>query len=386
MTIDYKDYPILYVDDEMGNLVTVRYILDRAFELITATNGEEALRILHEREDIAVLMCDQRMPGLSGIEVCEAAREIRPEAIRILITAHSDMHAAIEAINRGKVLRYVTKPFRNEELIEVLRTGVELVHIQRTVRDMEVRLLQAGQGASARTVEAGIAHEMGNFLQALEMTVHSVAHALEGALDSVERDAPRARALLESARESHADSAAGVQQLIDMVKRLRQGEIRASAPARSAADRVVDSTARILRAEIKKVARLQVIVEGTPRVPMEASILGQVVMNLLLNAAHAVKDQGPEVASIVVKVAEMGDRAMISVTDSGPGIPTEHLGRIFDPHFTTKTGGDGLGLAIVREMVMSAGGKVSVSTGATGTSFTIDLPRVNPSTTPPASA
>jgi signal transduction histidine kinase len=386
MAIDYTAYPILYVDDEAANLVTVRYALDGIFELLTASSGEEGLRILHERDDIAVLLCDQRMPGMSGVQVCEAAHEMRPDTIRIMITAYADLHAAIEAINRGKVTRYVRKPFRNDELIEILRTAIELVHIQRTVHDMEVRLLQAGQTTGVRTIEAEIAHELGNFVQALEMNVQMCTDLVSGAMDNIERDGQRCRQLLERAHEIHSDAAAGVHQLMTMIARLKQGDLRSFQRAQCYVDRVVDSTVRILRMEVQRVARLSVVTESSPRVPMDASILGQVLMNLLLNAAQAVADVGPDTATITVKVGSAEGRALLSVSDNGPGIADEHIGRIFDPHFTTKEGGNGLGLAIVREMVTEAEGTVTVSTGAAGTTFTVELPVIASSTRPPPPA
>src|SRR5687768_7367869 len=132
MTVDYRSYPILYVDDEASNLVALRYALEDQFTIITSQQPEEALRLLAS-EEIAVLIADQRMPGMTGAEVCARARQIRPDTVRIILTAYADMHAAVDAINRGQVTRYLTKPFRNEELIEVVRTAIDLVHLQRTV-------------------------------------------------------------------------------------------------------------------------------------------------------------------------------------------------------------------------------------------------------------
>jgi C4-dicarboxylate-specific signal transduction histidine kinase len=382
MSIDFRAYPILYVDDETANLVTVRYLLDGSFELLTAQSGEEALRILAEREDIAVVLCDQRMPGMSGVEVCERAREIRPDAVRIIITAYSDLHAAVDAINRGQVVRYIQKPFRNEELIGVLQTAVYLVHVQRAVQDLEVRLLQAGQSTTARTIEVSIGHEFGNVLLGLETNLSHAAELTRGASKQWESNAAHARKMLEEATNAFADAQLSVTRLKDMVGRLKSSQ-RVRPRERCYLDRVVDSTVRILRNEIEKVARVQVVSEGSPCVEMEASVLGQVVTNLLLNAAQAMEERPRDEARIVVSVAPIGERALLSVADNGPGIPTEHLERVFDAHFTTKEGGNGLGLAIVHEMVTEANGLVNVDTGPDGTTFVVDLPLVTPGSAPP---
>src|SRR4051794_538709 len=98
--MDYHAYPILYVDDDPTNLQGMQYLLEDRFTLVTAATGEEALRILAE-QDIAVLIADMPMPGMNGAEVCTRAREIKPDVVRMIVTAYSDLHAAVDAINRG---------------------------------------------------------------------------------------------------------------------------------------------------------------------------------------------------------------------------------------------------------------------------------------------
>src|ERR1041384_4928644 len=102
MSDEHRAYPILYVDDEPQNLFAFRYALEDRFTVLTANDPREAVRVL-EREDIAVLMCDQRMPMMTGVEVCRRAREIKPDVVRIMVTAYSDMQVAIDAINQGQV-------------------------------------------------------------------------------------------------------------------------------------------------------------------------------------------------------------------------------------------------------------------------------------------
>src|SRR5688500_14015445 len=102
MAVEYKLYPILFVDDEPQNLVVFRYAMEESFTVLTAQTGVEALQIM-QRQQIAVLLADQRMPEMNGVELCARAREVQPEAVRIIITAYADIHAAIDAINKGQV-------------------------------------------------------------------------------------------------------------------------------------------------------------------------------------------------------------------------------------------------------------------------------------------
>ena len=375
MALDYRAYPILYVDDEQQNLVAFRYAMEGYFTVITANSGQEALQILG-REEIAVLLADQRMPNMTGVEVCRRAREVRPTAIRMIMTAYADLHAAIDAINQGHVSRYLVKPWRNEDIIEVLRTAIDLVHIQRTVQNMELRLLRGGQAAAATTIYEELVHELSNPLGALEINASLVSDLLTSALQD-ETVSERTRESLSTAREAHTDSLAAIEQLKGLVARVRHGRRPVAPQKRGRCDvgRVVDATVRIVRAEIEKTGRLGVVLESSPIAAIEASVMGQVVLNLLLNAAQAVRPESKADNLISVRVNERDGQARISISDNGPGIPAEHLERIFDPFFTTKETGTGLGLAICRELISQANGTIAVeSSQGQGATFLIALP------------
>jgi signal transduction histidine kinase len=382
MTVDYRSHPILYVDDEASNLIALRYALEDQFTVITTQQPEEALRILATQE-IAVLLADQRMPGMSGAQVCARAREIRPDTVRIILTAYADIHAAIDAINRGQVTRYLAKPFRNDELVEVMRTAIDLVHLQRTVQDLEVRLLRVGPAQAVHTAHAEIAHELNNPLGAIEAGLRQAADLVQAALPHVP-EGHDARRFLVAAVEAFGDAQTGVDQLLGMVQRLRRGLPRQQVGPRPRCDaaRAADNTVRLLRKELERHARVQVVLDADPTIPLEASAVGQVLINLLLNAAQAIASRPPQPGQgeIAVRVESDGKEARIAVTDDGPGIPPELRERIFDPHFTTKSEGSGLGLSIAQRLVTEAGGRLEcVSTEGKGTTFTVYLPVVSPS-------
>ncbi len=382
VALDYRAYPVLYVDDEHQNLVSFRYAMEGYFTVLTAKSGQEGLDLLAKHasdggHDVAVLLCDQRMPGMTGVEVCRRAREIKPSAIRMIMTAYADLHAAIDAINQGHVSRYLVKPWRNDELVEVLRTAIDLVHIQRTVQSMEMRLLRGGQSAAAATIYEELVHELSNPLGALEINATLVSELLASARDGTS-DGPRTRELLETAIEAHTDSLAAIAQLKGLVARVRQGRrpVVHAHVASCDVGRVVDATVRIVRAEIEQVGRLNIVLESSPRVGIDASVLGQVVLNLLLNGSQALSSSNARDGNVIsVRVFEEGGSAKITVADNGAGIASEHLERIFDPFFTTKDTGTGLGLAICRELVSKAGGTITVaSTKGQGAPFPITLP------------
>lgn len=112
---------ILFVDDEKNVLHSLRRLfMDEAYEIHVANSGEEALEILKINSNIGLIVSDQRMPGLTGVDFLEKAREIVPDALRILLTGYADLNAVADAINRGGAYRYVTKPWKDEELLQII--------------------------------------------------------------------------------------------------------------------------------------------------------------------------------------------------------------------------------------------------------------------------
>jgi two-component system, NtrC family, response regulator AtoC len=124
MEIDFSRHPILVVDDEQDNLDAFRFVFRKSFALHYAEGGAEALALLSQL-DPAVIVSDQRMPGMSGIELLRRAMQLRRDTVGVLLTAYTDLPVLLEAINSGAVYRYVQKPWDSKELTVILRQAIE---------------------------------------------------------------------------------------------------------------------------------------------------------------------------------------------------------------------------------------------------------------------
>ncbi|GAB4199432.1 MAG: response regulator [Wenzhouxiangellaceae bacterium] len=116
---------ILFVDDEQRVLNAMQRLFSRDCEVHTADNGYDALELLREN-DFDVIVCDQLMPEMTGVEVLRATREQSPRTIRILLTGHADLVAAIQAVNEGEIYRYINKPWENQDLITTVLEAARL--------------------------------------------------------------------------------------------------------------------------------------------------------------------------------------------------------------------------------------------------------------------
>src|SRR6266436_5909042 len=173
---DYKKFAILYVDDEEKSLKYFAKAFEDQFRILTAPNAQHGLKLLEEHKDeIGLLMTDQRMPGEKGVWLLEKARQLRPRIIRILATAFADMDAAIAAVNTGAIYKYVTKPWDPPQLENTLKRGLEFFIVQRE-RDQLLRekmsvlhnMMIADRIVSLGLLAAGLSHHIRNALVAVK--------------------------------------------------------------------------------------------------------------------------------------------------------------------------------------------------------------------------
>lgn len=130
---------VLYVDDEINNLNSFKAAFRRDFEIFTAISAKEGRKILDSQE-IGVIITDQRMPGMTGIEFLESIIQVYPDTIRILLTGFSDINAVMDAINRGQVYKYLVKPWQNDELKMYIENALEIYHLRKENKDLARKL------------------------------------------------------------------------------------------------------------------------------------------------------------------------------------------------------------------------------------------------------
>ena len=127
--VEKKDFSILYVDDEVHNLISFNATFRREYKVLTAQSGKEGLDILNDKE-VHLVLSDQRMPEMTGVDFLEKVFHQYPETIRMIITGFSDIDAVIGAINKGGVNRYITKPWDEREMRITIENARQLFGLQ----------------------------------------------------------------------------------------------------------------------------------------------------------------------------------------------------------------------------------------------------------------
>ena len=132
---------ILYIDDELNNLQSFKATFRLKYEVHIAISGEEAKSILKKNPQIEIIITDQRMPNMTGVEFLESIIEEHPDPIRMLLTGYADINAVIDAVNKGKIFHYMSKPWNEEEIIKTIEVAHELYTMREAQKEYTDKVL-----------------------------------------------------------------------------------------------------------------------------------------------------------------------------------------------------------------------------------------------------
>ncbi len=375
---------VLYVDDERGNRVVFEQSLAADFHIKTAADADAALKILEELE-VAVVVTDMRMPTMSGEQLLRIVKERWPGAIRMVVTAYSDIDPILRAINEGLVARYIIKPWMRAELAQVLRWGTEAWQLGRNSAEIHRRLLETERLATLGSVSSMLVHDLNQPLMSL-VTNGEILEELgtfvplfSKALDPANKAHRRALDMLDDYASMTSDVKRSIEHVRELVSTLRGFNQKRRSPADVATDPLpIVRHAMSVCHELTTGVDSKIDYDGPrvlPLVRMPATELTQVLINLVANGAQAVAARGAPNGRIAIKAIEENNMLVLEVKDSGIGMSAEVLQRVGTPFFTTREQGTGLGVAQCQRLVGTAGGRMSIASEVgVGTTVTLTLP------------
>ncbi|HET6345766.1 MAG TPA: hybrid sensor histidine kinase/response regulator [Myxococcota bacterium] len=387
---------VLYVDDERPNRVVFEHSFKDAFAIHCVASAEEALAYLSERAaGVAVLVTDQRMPGMTGNELLETVKERYPTIVRVVITAYNDLDPILRAVNEGLVARYIVKPWRRAELEQVLRWAQEAYTLGRQNSALQLRLMQTERLVTLGSIGAAVIHDINQPLSYM-ITNGQRLRELASALPALRTllgahgaalgpgDARRLADLAEELGPIIDDMQAGcevIQTLTGSIRRLLR-------PPAADAPKAMTDPVPVIRYALSVCQEIAIKAGGTllydgpshlPPVCINATELTQLVINVVANAAQALARRSSPGGRVVVRAAAEGTRVRFTVTDDGAGMSPEVLTRVGEPFFSTRPDGTGLGVAQCRRLVEREGGELAIqSTEGVGTMVTFSLPAEAP--------
>ena len=385
---EYEQVNILLVDDQPDKLLTYEAILHELGEhLLKAGSAREALEYLL-KTDIAVILMDVRMPEIDGFELAKMIRDhprYQQTAIIFISAVHRTDFDQLQGYAHGGV-DYVAVPVVPELLRAKVRVFVDLyrktqqlaqlngelehrmAELQRETAERQ-RLEREAQRAQHFTLlgrlAAGISHEIRNPLAAVFLHVDVLEEELKQPL-------PASPAQVTEALAEIRTNLTRLEDLVqDYLTLVRTSQLERTPHDLGAALLAWATEWQPLALRQSVLLRLEGLEElGT--VAVHANTLFRALLNVVQNAVDAM----PHGGTLTLAGQGTATHVQLHVRDTGSGIPAEHRAAIFEPLYTTKPGGTGLGLYIVREIVTAHGGQVSVeSVEGQGTTLTLTLPR-----------
>jgi signal transduction histidine kinase len=360
---DYKNYKILLVDDELDNLENLIFAFELEYDLATASSAAEALDILN-REDVAVVISDQRMPEVCGTELLSMIKESHPKIVRMLITAYSDIEAAVEAINQGNVYRYIPKDLPMREIEAIIKQAIEYYQMQEDVEVATQCLIKSEKLITIAEMASGIVHEVGNSIGGISFCIDRlIQHWQTRGFGDPDID------------DLLTKTKGYVKRLTEIIGRLRDfakpGHVE-----KVDIYEVVETSIEIAKDGFKRpLINIEIIKEmdeGIPKVEGNCVYFEEIFLNLIHNASQAM--QGMK-GKIIIRGRSNNNWIYIAVQDTGPGIPRENLKKVFRAFYTTKEDGMGMGLYIIDNIVRTFGGRLELESELDrGSTFTVVLP------------
>ncbi len=382
-----KKHSLLVVDDEPDMVLTIKALLRTEYNVLGATRAAEGLEIL-QHEPVQIVMSDQRMPEMTGVEFLSRLRELYPDTVRLLFTGYADHQTVVDAINQGNVYRYVTKPWKQHELQEVLRQAAEHYDLIAEKKRLLTELEEKNKQLKAANEELQNANNLKKaFIKVASHELRTPLTIVLGLAD-LARKSPDIPPPFGEWMERIYQGSHRLNERVDLMIKLLEADIYERPLKLTDVD--LEDLLRAAAADVQTFVerRTQTLEVDLPpelgTIRAEKEKLRDCVLQLLLNAVKFTPDGG----TIRMTASRSEEAVEIRVTDTGLGIDPASLARIFDPFFTRfdvskhcsgvyefDRRGLGLGLSVVKAFVEMHGGRVKVDSKINeGSTFSIILP------------
>lgn len=389
-----RKYTILFIDDEENNLEVFRHAYFKYYHILTTHSTQEGARLLKEYEkEIHLVISDQRMPAMNGIEFLTLTKALRPEAVRMIISGYSDIEIIMQAFNQLEIFQYVLKPWNNPELKIVIDNALTKYQLTRDKKTLLRQLSEANTSLEDKVrVRTRDLEQRNKEYQALHHTKDKlfsiVSHDLRGPLASLASFLDlflKYKGVFseEETRKTMADIRSSLINMNEMMENVlswakSQMHEHVAVVNRFPAQELLNSVVnhyRLMAAQ-KEIDLVCEMPPGPIELFSDRGRLQVVFRNLLSNAIKFT----PRGGNITLQLSGNQQAAVFSVSDSGIGMSAGTLEKLFSPRLSSTPGtekekGTGLGLLLCNEFIEKLGGKLKVeSETGKGSSFSFTVP------------
>ncbi|MGZ3746166.1 MAG: response regulator [Pseudobdellovibrionaceae bacterium] len=362
-------HEILCVDDELDNVDALERLFRKHYTVLKATSGIQGLAILDENPDVAIIISDQRMPQMTGVEFLERAQKSHPKALRILLTGYTDLESVIQAVNQGQIYRYLTKPWDSTDLLNTVDQAIQKYEISKELEKKNREL------AAALNELKSLDKAKSNFMilinHELKTPLTSIISFI-GLLNETQMDDEQK--LFVNRISRGADK---LRNIIDDVLLIVNAEtkllkVHLVPTAFSGIEKILNpEVANMLRYKHQRLSEKEMGFS----VSADFELIRQVLNRLVHNAAKF----GYDNTEILVEAAKKEDQVIFSVFNKGPHIETRVIEKILRPFFIDEdvmnhSTGMGLGLSICQSILNLHNSTLKIENSGEGVCVSFNLP------------
>jgi len=343
-------------DEEVIRDLFETFLGKQGYSVSTASDGFEAVDKI-KKDNYDMLILDLKMPGMDGMSVLNKIRELKKELVIVVITGYATVDTAKEAIKQG-CFDYITKPFDIEDVSIVIRRAIEVRRLAEEKKKFQEQVQTAERLRALAQMGAGVAHEVNTVLTAIKLFLEMLKPKLPPMKEGKNIDL--------------------VLEEVERAERLIDRFLEFSKPAeteflKTDINKIINRSLQFLKYRFKR-QKIKVSNESSkalPKISCDPTKMEEVFLNIFSNSIDAM----PKGGLLTIKSEVSDKKIALIISDTGVGIPSENMQKLYNPFFTTKPHGTGLGLSIVYRIIDEHKGTITItSEKEKGTTVRVELP------------
>lgn len=355
---DMRKLKVLVADDkQVIRDLFKRFLTRQGYEVSTAIDGLDALNKI-KVDNYDMLILDLKMPRMEGMELLKKIKKPKKDLIIIVITGYATVDTAKEAIKRG-CFDYITKPFDIENVGVIIKRAFQIQRLSKEKKALQERVQTAQKLVALAQMGAGVAHEVNTVLTSVKLFLEICRPGL-----ALSKDGRNIGLILGE---------------IERAEKLITMFLKFTKPAeteflKADINKTIKGSLQFLKYRLKKqkIELLKELNQELPKIYCDPAQIEEVFLNVFSNSIDAM----PEGGLLTIKSRVVDKNPVVVIFDTGIGIASENIEKLYNPFFTTKAHGTGLGLSIVHRIIDAHEGKIEItSKEGKGTTVRIELPK-----------
>lgn len=362
-------HTILCVDDELDNVDALERLFRKHYTVLKATSGEQGLKVLAENPGVALIISDQRMPSMTGVEFLEKAQRTHPESLRILLTGYTDIESVIQAVNQGQIYRYLTKPWDSNDLLNTVATAIQKYEMTKELKKKNIELAKALN--ELKSLDKAKSNFMILINHELKTPLTSII-SFVGLLNETQMDDEQK--LFVNRISRGADKLKSIIDDVLLIVRAETNQLKMNMGSVSFA-----GVLSLLNPDVANVIQYKHQTLSEKNMTLTASADRDLIRQVLNRLVHNAAKFGSDNSEIFVEATSVDQQVVFSVTNKGPQIEAPVIEKILRPFFIDEdvmnhSTGMGLGLSICQSILSLHHSQLKIDNTADGVRVSFNLP------------